>query len=56
MGCSFSPWILPLDRMKCTVCLLFQLLTTLAKLIRPGGSRAVIAENLLTAYSIPVYA
>ena len=27
--------------------LLFHLLTTLAKLIRPGGSRAVIAENLL---------
>jgi len=27
--------------------LLFHLLTTLAKLIRPGGSRTVIAENLL---------
>ena len=27
--------------------MLFHLLTTLAKLIRPGGGRAVIAENLL---------
>jgi hypothetical protein len=27
--------------------LLFHLLTTLARLIRPGGSRAVVAENLI---------
>jgi len=34
--------------MKEVVYLLFQLLTTLAKLIRPGGRRTVIAENLLS--------
>ena len=33
--------------MKDVIYLLLHLLTTLAKLIRPGGSRAVIAENLL---------
>ena len=32
--------------MKEVFYLLFHLLTTLAQLIRPGGSRAVIAENL----------
>jgi putative transposase len=55
MGCSFYPWILPLDRMKCTACLLFHLLTTLAKLIRPGGSRAVIAENLLLRQQLIIH-
>jgi len=33
--------------MKDVIYLLFDLLTTLAKLLRPGGSRTVIAENLL---------
>jgi len=33
--------------MKEAFYLFFHLLTTLAKLIRPGGSRTVIAENLL---------
>ena len=33
--------------MKDVIYLLFHLLTTISKLIRPGGSRAVIAENLL---------
>ena len=33
--------------MKDVIYLLFHLLTTIAKLIQPGGSRAVIAENLL---------
>lgn len=33
--------------MKNTIYLLFDLLSTLAKLIQPGGSRSVIAENLL---------
>ena len=32
--------------MRDVIYLLFQLLTALAKLFRPGGSRAVIAENL----------
>ena len=55
MGCRFYPGILPLDRMKCTFCLLFHLLTTLAKLIRPGGSRAVIAENLLLRQQLIIH-
>jgi len=33
--------------MRDIIYLLFHLLTTPAKLIRPGGSRTVIAENLL---------
>jgi len=33
--------------MRDAIYLLFHLLTTLAKLVRPGGSRTVIAENLL---------
>jgi hypothetical protein len=33
--------------MRDVIYLLFHLLTTLAKLIGPGGSRTVIAENLL---------
>jgi len=33
--------------MKDFAFLLFDLLTILAKLFRPGGARAVIAENLL---------
>ena len=39
--------------MKCTVCLLFHLLSTLAKLIRPGGSRAVIASQVAAARYTP---
>jgi len=33
--------------MKDIIFLLFDFLTTLAKLLQPGGTRAVIAENLL---------
>jgi len=33
--------------MKNIIYLQFHLLTTLAKLIQPGGGRSVIAENLL---------
>jgi putative transposase len=33
--------------MKDVIFLIFHLLTTMAKLIQPGGSRAIIAENLL---------
>ena len=39
--------ILPSHSMRDVIYLLFHLLTNLAKLIRPGGSRTVIAENLL---------
>ena len=35
--------------------MLFHLLTTLAKLIRPGGSRAVIAENLLLKQQLIIH-
>ena len=35
--------------------LLFHLLTTLAKLIRPGGSRTVIAENLLLKQQLIIH-
>lgn len=55
MACSFSLRILPLDHMKSTNCLLFHLLATLAKLIRPGGSRAVIAENLLLRQQLIIH-
>jgi putative transposase len=43
------------DRMKCTVYMLFHLLTALAKLIMPGGSRAVIAENLLLRQQLIIH-
>lgn len=35
--------------------LLFHLLTIIAKLISPGGSRAVIAENLLLKQQLIIY-
>ena len=41
--------------MKEVFYLLFHLLTTLAKLIRPGGSRAVIAENLLLKHQLIIH-
>jgi hypothetical protein len=41
--------------MKEVFYLLFHLLTTLAKLIRPGGSRAVIAENLLLKQQLIIH-
>tara|TARA_R110002124_G_scaffold26616_2_gene95769 strand:- start:170 stop:544 length:375 start_codon:yes stop_codon:yes gene_type:complete len=37
--------------MRDVIYLLLHLLTTLAKLIRPGGGRAVIAENLLSFHN-----
>ena len=41
--------------MKDLIYLLFHLLTTLAKLIRPGGSRTVIAENLLLKQQLIIH-
>ncbi len=41
--------------MKEFVYLLFHLLTTLAKLIRPGGGRAVMAENLLLKQQLIIH-
>jgi transposase InsO family protein len=41
--------------MKNVLYLLFALLTTLAKLLRPGGSRTVIAENLLLKHQLIIH-
>ena len=41
--------------MRDVIHLLFHLLTTLAKLIRPGGSRSVIAENLLLKQQLIIH-
>jgi hypothetical protein len=41
--------------MKDIFFLLFNLLTTLAKLLRPGGGRAVIAENLLLKQQLIIH-
>jgi putative transposase len=41
--------------MKEVFYLLFHLLTTIARLIRPGGSRAVIAENLLLKQQLIIH-
>ena len=41
--------------MKDVIYLLFHLLTMIAKLIRPGGSRAVIAENLLLKHQLIIH-
>jgi len=41
--------------MRDVIYLLFQLLTTLAKLLRPGGGRTVIAENLLLKQQLIIH-
>ena len=41
--------------MKDAIYLLFHLLTTIAKLIQPGGSKAVIAENLLLKQQLIIH-
>jgi putative transposase len=41
--------------MKDVIYLLFQLLTTLAKLLRPGGGRTVIAENLILKQQLIIH-
>ncbi|MEH6584142.1 MAG: hypothetical protein V7754_19570 [Halioglobus sp.] len=41
--------------MKDVIYLLFQLLTTFAKLLRPGGSRMVIAENLILKQQLIIH-
>ena len=53
--CRFRRWILLSNRMKDVFYLLFHLLTALAKLLRPGGSRAVIAENLLLKQQLIIH-
>lgn len=44
-SCRFPGPFLHSVSMKDIIYLLFHLLTTIAKLIRPGGSRAVIARQ-----------
>ena len=41
--------------MKDVIYLLFDLLTTLAKLLRPGGSSTVIAKNLLLKQQLIIH-
>ena len=41
--------------MRDVIYLLFQMLTTLAKLLRPGGGRTVIAENLLLKQQLIIH-
>lgn len=41
--------------MRDVIYMLFHLLTTLAKLIRPGGGCAVIAENLLLKQQLIIH-
>jgi hypothetical protein len=41
--------------MKDVIFLLFELLAAMAKLLRPGGSRAVIAENLLLKQQLIIH-
>jgi hypothetical protein len=41
--------------MKDLIYLLLYLLTCLAKLLRPGGGRAIIAENLLLKQQLIIY-
>ena len=41
--------------MKDIIYLLFQLPITLAKLLRPGGGRAVIAENLILKQQLIIH-
>ena len=41
--------------MKEPIFLIYHLLTTLAKLLRPGGSRTIIAENLLLKQQLLIH-
>jgi len=41
--------------MNDVVCLLLYLFTTLAKLVKPGGGRSVIAENLLLKQQLIIH-
>jgi len=50
-----SPADITLGKHERAPYLLFDLLTTLAKLLRPGGSRTVIAENLLLKQQLIIH-
>jgi hypothetical protein len=47
--------ILLSDNMRDVIYLLFHLLTTIAKLLRPGGSKTIIAENLLLKQQLIIH-
>jgi putative transposase len=47
--------ILPSESMKDVIYLLFHLLTTIAKLLRPSGSKTIIAENLLLKQQLIIH-
>jgi hypothetical protein len=53
--CRLHRRILPSVGMREVFYLLFHLLTTLARLIGPGGSRTVIAENLLLKQQLIIH-
>jgi hypothetical protein len=53
--CRFLAAIIRSDSVKDVIYLLYDLLTTLAKLTQPGGARAVIAENLLLKQQLIVH-
>ena len=53
--CRLHASVLLSDSMRDVIYLLFRLLTTMAKLIRPGSGRAVIAENLLLKQQLIIH-
>lgn len=54
-GCCLRRPILLSEHMRDVIFLLFHLLTTLAMLIQPGGSRAVVAENLILKQQLIIH-
>ena len=44
-----------LDSIKDIIFLLFLLLTTIGKLLRPGGNKTIIAENLLLKQQLIIH-
>ena len=53
--CRFHRRVLLSDSMKDVIFLIFHLLTTMAKLLQPGGSRTIIAENLLLKQQLIIH-
>lgn len=53
--CRFRRRILSSDSMRDVIYLLFHLLSTVAKLLRPSGSKTIIAENLLLKQQLIIH-
>ena len=53
--CRFHRSLFRSDDMRDVIYLLVQMLTTLAKLLRPGAGRTVIAENLILKQSLIIH-